>query len=272
MRLFLIFLVTTAAAITARADYIVGVPAGYTGSTAPLVKIDPTNGTSSILNSVGLSSQSLAQNAAGELFISFFVGAASNGRIARINPATGAPEQVYSAVTLGAGSIRGLAFDKSDLLYGVVNRDDANFSPTLPDDLYRFDLVSQTTQLVGSLGFKNVQGLDVAPNGDFFAWDIEFGLLSVNSMTGLATDVNPGIDGTVGIQSIVFAPHGRLFGAGFGLFSIDPITGAFSPLGTPGDIDLRGIEWIVPEPTTAVILLGMIALTTRRFTFWQHEL
>ena len=118
---------------------------------------------------------------------------------------------------------------------------------------------------IGSLGFLGVQGLDVSPGGGLFAWDVQDGLLTVNSVTGLATDVNASIGGTAQIQSIVFAPDGRLFGAGATLYSINPRTGAFSQIGAGGGPDIRGIEWIAPEPSAAMLIaMAGIGLLRRR--------
>jgi hypothetical protein len=244
------------------AGYLVGVPVGYTPGTAPLVHIDPASGAYTTVATVGNSYHALAQDSHGDFYGGYFATTASNGRVARINPATGAPAAVFNAVTPGAGDIRGLAFDQTDQLFAVVNRDDNSGSPTLPDDLYQINLVAQTTSLVGSLGFLGVQGFDAAPNGDLFAWDGTAGLLRVNPATGAAVDVNPAIGGTASIQSIVFAPDGRLFGARHALFAIDPLTGAFTQIGPGGGPDVRGIEWVVPEPSSA--LLAAIAMDVLR--------
>ena len=239
------------------AGYLIGVPVGFTPGTAPLVKIDPVSGVYTTLSTFGNSYHALAQNSQGELFGGYFSTTTDQGRVARIDPLTGAPLQVFTTVTPGAGGIRGLAFDASDRLLAVVNRDDQSGSPTINDDLYEINLAAQTTSLIGSLNFMRVQGLDVTPDGTVYAWDVGAGLLRVNPTTGAATDVNPALAGSGAIQSIVFAPDGRLFGAGTALFSINPATGAFAQIGPGGGPDLRGIEWVVPEPSTA--LLSMFA-------------
>jgi hypothetical protein len=241
----------------ANADWIIGVPFGYPAGTAPFVKIDPTTGAYSVASNLGNSFHALAQNSLGEIFAS--------GLISKIDPVTGTPLQQFNSIN--AANIRALAFDGSDRLFAVLNRDDAQGSPTIHDDLLEIDLTNQTVQVIGSLGFLGVQALDFAPNGELFAWDVSFGLLTVNTLNGAATDVNPAVGGSGGIQSIVFSPDGRLFGARQALYSINPVTGAFSPLGPASTFDLRGIEWIAPEPAS-VSLLTMAA----SFVFlWRHE-
>lgn len=262
--LVVVLLATTSvgSASIAQAGYLVGVTSGFVPGTAPTVRIDPATGAYSTINTQGRAYNSLAQNSASEFFGGWFSGSGDNGRVSKIDIATGALLQTFNAVTPGAGSSRGLAFDASDTLYAIVNRNDMSGSPTLDDDLYTFDLDAQTTTRVGSLGFRAVQGLDIAPDGTFYAWDITAGLLRVDPLTGLATDVSPTVGGTVDIQSIAFTPDGRLFGARGNLYSIDPTTGAFAQIGVGSGVDLRGLEYVVPEPSSVTMLLSMSLLLT----------
>lgn len=247
------------------ANRIVGITSGYVPGTAPLVHIDPHTGQFTTVNTAGNSFNSLAQDSNGDIFAGSFSGSVDMGRVSRINPHTAKPLEVFQAETPGAGDIRGLSFDAADNLFAVVNRNDMSGSPTLNDDFYSIDLQNESTNLIGSLGFKSVQGFDISPSGDFFAWDIFEGLLSIDPVTGMATDVNPGVGGTADIQSIVFAPNGRLYGARNNLYRINPVTGEFTQIGTGSGLDVRGIEYIVPEPHTMVLMLTGILLGQRRF-------
>jgi hypothetical protein len=250
--------------VTAQA-YIIGVSSGFTPGTAPLVAINPDTGVYSTLSVSGNSYNALAQDSHGNLYASSFNSTAENGLVSRIDPHTGAPLQTFNAPTPGAGDIRGLGFNQSDVLFAAVNRNDIHGSPTLPDDLYEIDLVSQTTTRIGSMGFNGVQGLDFSPSGLLYSWDVINGLLIVNPVTGAAVDVNSSIGGTGAIQSIVFAPDGRLFGASQQLFSINPLTGAFTAIGVGNGPDIRGIEWVVPEPSTLIISISGVLLFSPRF-------
>lgn len=242
-KVVLVAIVITLTSIS-QADWIIGVPFGHSAGSAPFVRIDPDSGSYSVLSNLSNSFQALAQNSRGEIFAS--------GRISKIDSTTGAPIQQFNSIN--ATNIRALAFDGDDRLFAVLNRDDAQGSPTVNDDLLEINLTNQTTQVIGSLGFLGVQALDFSTNGELFAWDVDFGLLRVDQLSGVATDVNPSIGGSGDIQSIVFAPNGRLFGARQALYSIDPLTGAFFPLGPATTFDLRGIEWIVPEPASGLLL------------------
>jgi hypothetical protein len=242
-KIVLIMVVATGASHS-NADWIIGVPFGYPAGTAPFARIDPDSGSYSVLSNVGNSFQGLAQNSQGEIFAA--------GRISQIDATTGSMIQQFNSIN--ATDIRALAFDGNDCLFAVSNRNNAQGSPTINDDLLEIDLTNQTTQVIGSLGFLGVQALDFAPNGELFAWDVDFGLLTVNPLNGAAIDVNPAIGGSAAIQSIVFAPDGRLFGARQSLYSINPVTGAFVAIGPASTFDLRGIEWIVPEPASGLLV------------------
>jgi hypothetical protein len=250
--------------------FIIGVSSGFTPGTAPLVAIDPDTGFYSTLSVSSNSYNALAQDGHGALYASSFNSTAENGLVSRIDPQTGAALQTFNADTPGAGDIRGLSFGQADVLFAAVNRNDVHGSPTLPDDLYEIDLANQTTTRIGSMGFNGVQGLDYSPSGLLYAWDVNDGLLIVNPVTGAAVDVNSSIGGTAAIQSIVFAPDGRLFGARQQLFSINPLTGAYTPIGVGNGPDIRGIEWMVPEPSTLIISIsGLLLFSRQRFRSWR---
>src|SRR3954469_17210020 len=263
---FMLMAVFCLPSAAAAQGYIIGVSSGFTPGTAPLVAINPDTGVYSTLSTSGNSYNALAQDSHGNLYASSFNSTAENGLVSRIDPHTGAPLQTFNAATPGAGDIRGLGFDQLDVLFAAVNRNDIHGSPTLPDDLYEIDLANQSTTRIGSMGFNGVQGLDYSPSGLLYAWDVNDGLLLVDAATGAAADVNLTTGGTPPIQSIVFAPDGRLFGAREQLFSINPLSGAFTAIGPGNGPDIRGIEWVVPEPSTLIISISALLLfSPRRF-------
>jgi len=241
----------------ANANYIVGV--GFESGTT-LVRIDSQTGQYTRLSRLGTFYNSLAQNSAGELFGGWFGSSGDNGRVSRFDSSTGSILETFNTATPGAGSSRGLSFDSNDNLFAVINRNDSSGSPTLNDDLYSFDLVNESTTRIGSLGFKGVQGFDISPNNTFYAWDVVEGLLIVDPVTGNATDLNLTIGGTGDIQSIAFAPDGSLFGARENLYRIDPTTGAFDQIGVGLGFDIRGIEFVVPEPTGGAMMLSILTI------------
>ena len=256
----MIGLVLSAESDVTRAENLIGITSGFSPGSAPIVQIDSQTGQFTTITTGSRSYNALAQNSIGQLFGAWFSGSGENGRISRFDPITGSIQQTFDAVTPGSDTVRGLAFDSSDQLFAIVNQNDISGSPTVSDDLFTFDLASESTALIGSLGFTAVQGLDISPSGEFYAWDIFDGLLTVDPLTGAATDLNPTIGGTADIQSIVFAPDGTLFGANENLYEIDPATGAFTQIGSGSGLDVRGIEFIVPEPSTFALLPPILLL------------
>jgi hypothetical protein len=226
---------------------------------SPIYLIDVSTGQSDLASFAGFSRlNSLAATQAGQLY------SADDSRLVRINPHGPAGDV---AVTIGSNinlgtSIRGLAFSPKDVLYAINNGDPPDQAGSAPDPLYILDRVTGAAQLVGSTGFAGIQGLDFAADGTLYAWDVFAGLLKVNPVTGLATDVNPAIGGTADIQTIAFAPNGVLYGARNGLYVINPATGAFTLSASLGDLDIRGLEFVA-EPSAgclaAIAMLGLFA-------------
>src|SRR5688572_9841103 len=83
-----------------------------------------------------------------------------------------------------------------------------------PSYLYRIDVATGVAKLIGDTQIPTLQSLTASPQGTLYSWNFEVGLVTINSSTGVATDVNPGIPADVNhtYQSIDFAPDGRLIG------------------------------------------------------------
>gem|GEM_PF-6755256 len=78
------------------------------------------------------------------------------------------------------------------------------------------------------------------------------GLVTINTGTGLATDVNPGVLGTA-IQGMAFERDGRLFGvAGSGVYEIDRTTGVQRDTG----IDLGDSRGATLLPRSYRLMMG----------------
>lgn len=110
------------------------------------------------------------------------------------------------------------------------------------DQLVRVNTLTGTITVIGSLGFNGVQGLALHGNV-FYAWDTTAGLLRVDHLTGVATDVNPSFGtGGADIQFLSSVDRGRLFGGRRGLYAIDVATGVPNFIGGGTYNDLRGLE------------------------------
>ncbi len=154
--------------------------------------------------------------------------------------------------------ITALAIDAADVAYAA-----AGVMFPANDDLVTIDLSDGTVTTVGSFGINNIQALAFAPDGTLYAWDTTLGLMTVDTSTGAATDVNSAVGGDFDVQALEFAPDGTLYGAKAELVTISTTTGERSVVGSGGYSDLRGLAYI-PEPGTGLLLAaGLLALAAR---------
>lgn len=181
-----------------------------------------------------------------------------------IDPATGAVSQ---GPTL-SGSIRwrqdvfGLDFSADSTLFAIQNWG-------TNDRLHRIDVPTGIATLVGSTGLKGALALAFSPDGMLYGWDHgvsgagALGLVSIDPLTGLATDVNPTVGETDEILALAFAPDGTLYGAFTNLYTVDAHTGELTlvaPIEVPPHsfFATHAMVWI-PEPSTLAGLLSLAA-------------
>lgn len=210
-----------------RSDEIIGI-AWPTG----VYRIDSTTGAAQEVGFPTVSGvNSLARSPVGEFYT-----VDADGRLLRVNPTTGA---VATVVTLDFGGatpvVPALSFSPAGTLYAIQRGG--------TDDLYTINLSTGQGTLVGATGSGPLQGLAFAPSGALYAWNILSGLAAINPATGAATDVNPAEGASAQIQCLAFAPDGTLYGAQYGLFTIDTTTGVPSVVSASGLSDIRGIEF-----------------------------
>ena len=208
-------------------------------SLCPVGTIDTTTGAFTSLGNAGFDGcNSLGRDSAG-----VFYSVADTGvgvALITIDSSTGAGTQV--ALLSTELSVRGLAFSPSDVLYAVHPGSNGS-------ELWTIDSTTGITTLVGEMGFGAVQGLAFHPtNGTLYAADNSAGLLTVDTATGVATDVNGGVGGTGDIQTITVVPDGTIFGVRDDLYVIDPATGVYTLVATGGYPDMRGADFIGPIP------------------------
>ncbi len=143
----------------------------------------------------------------------------------------------FTATSMFTGTVdyRGFATGSGGQLLGI--RDGS------PDVLHSIDTTTGVGTLIGPTGLSSIQGF-ADHLGTLYAWDLGLGLVTINPLTGTATDVNPSVGATgVEVQWMCSHSSGRLLAGRNNLYVIDPATGVGTLLGNIGsNIDLRGAE------------------------------
>ena len=138
--------------------------------------------------------------------------ASGGGVLVSINGSTGSGT-VGPSINLGATpvSIRGLAVSPTGTLFASNNPDPG--SVTTGTQLYTIDTGTGVGSLIGLTGVIGMQALTFSSSGTLYGWNgggaggsITTGLVTLNTTTGQATDVNAAVDS-----------QGRLHLADFGL-------------------------------------------------------
>lgn len=242
----LLAVLAAAAVPAARGQDMIGVQ--WTGS---VLSIDSATGAGTVIGSTGfgVGANAMAVDSSGTIFISQRLGSSGPPyAILTVDPQTGSatPTAVQSAPDM-----RGLAFDAAGNLWAIV---DHSATASGKDELQLVDLATGGLTSVGSTGTTGIQAFAIHPDGTFYAWDISpgnsspnaplAGLLTLDPMTGAATDVNPNVGAVNGIQFLSVAPDGTLYGGQFQLSTIDRSTGVVTAIGGSGYSDLRGADFL----------------------------
>ena len=208
--------------------------------------IDLATGNSTLVGNCGFDRiNAMAKAPDGTLY------AMSGGDLITIDSVTGLATYV---ATTNLNSVRGLAFDASGTLYAAENP-----VPTAIDEeiLYTVDVATGATTLIGAMGYFGIQGLAYA-HGTLYAFDtgngsgFGDGLITIDPMTAVATDVNPAIGGSASEAQCLFADSaGNLYCANTELFAVDAISGSVTRIGG-GAFSVRGAEVIGTGPTISV--------------------
>lgn len=139
--------------------------------------------------------------------------------------------------------IQGLAFGPGDVLYAIAERNPgASYSP---DDLYSVDLATGVVALIGDTGLDSLGTLAYGQN-ELWSYDGNSGLVKIDSVTGLATDVNPSFLGHVGLtESLSFGHDGQLYLVDSALWVMDTKTGVPVLIGMHNHFGIfGGVEFV----------------------------
>jgi hypothetical protein len=194
-------------------------------------------------------------------------------KLVQLNPLTG---QSIPLVTLDFGAeradVRGLAFSPSGTLFAL---NDIEMLNSTPDNLYTINIQTGHATLVGNTGVGGLQSLAFSPAGVLYGWDLNgLGLVQINPVTGVATDVNPSLNGFLDIQALTFGPDGTLYGARNALYTIDPSTGVTTLVGSGGYSNVYGMAVgpaSIPVPEPSSIVLVAIGFTVAAGTARRHR-
>jgi hypothetical protein len=169
--------------------------------------------------------------------------------------------------------------------YELAFSPDGTLFAVRSDALYTIDVQSGATTLIGETGLPDghpITGLAFSPKGTLYAWDsgsagkLGLGLVTVDPFTGVATDVDSAIDAPifppVAVAALAFAPDGRLYGAYYDLYTVEPSSGALTLIGRIGDISagVGSMVWI-PEPSTPTALLTLAAAALLVHLCWRRK-
>jgi hypothetical protein len=174
----------------------------------------------------------------------------SGTQLVRINSALG---DAYFHTTVPVANMRAIVFDLNDDLYGA----------STDGKLYKINLTSGDTDLVGNTGIVNLYGLSINPlNGQL--WGISVTAASVYKISKQSgSSVLVGSTGLTVTPDICFDSQGKLYAInGIGnqvcnLLTIDTSTGAGTLIGSIGKRSVGGLA-ISPQPIGVEILSSEI--------------
>jgi len=215
------------------------------GGNGDLQTINPSTGQATYIGSTGFHTyfwSAFAQDSQGRLF-----GATGDDLVGfsiyEIDPQTG---QGVFVVQTNLHWLVCMAFGPGDILY--VGEDRFPALSGSPCDLYTLDLSTGASSFVGDTGVINMLAMDFN-QGILYGYPYDLGLVTIDTNTGLATDVNSSFRGPNGSTvSMCFDDEGTLYYIDQLLWMMDADTGTASV-----------IDWISPFGfwTEAVFVEGV---------------
>ncbi len=222
------------------------------GLNGDLHSVEPNSGQVSFIGTTGAHNyfwSAMAQDSQGRLFAA--TGAYYQAfSIYELDPQTGVGTFIVQTNLYGVVC---MAFDSGDTLY-IGNDRTAPLYPS-PMDLYTVDLGTGGETLVGDTGVNNMLAMDF-DQGVLYGYPYDLGLVTIDTVSGLATDVNPAFRGPNGSTvSMCFDDRGALYYIDDLVWMMDSETGVASV-----------IDWTSPFGfwAEAVFVEG----PTSKFSLW----
>ncbi len=191
----------------------------------------------------------------------WFSGGTDTGAvIGTINPTTGATISQTPISNLVWGPIVGISFAPNGTLYAIRDDQHTETLGTLSTTTGAFTPVLH----IGAANYAQ----DIAFVGNtLYAIDLNWGLTTINTTTGVATDVNPSVGGN-GQRGMTYH-DGVMYLTKHGIETVDLATGVQTTIGTNAELgNLQGgivAAPPIPEPATlaAVASVGVLLLRRR---------
>ena len=188
----------------------------------------------------------------------------TNADLLTVNRNTGAlgPAIPILAPTGGPVDIVSLAWNPvTGVLFGNTS---VGFGNTTNDQLFTINPTTGAATFVGTIGFNAVYALGFSRNGTLYGIsNTSSDLITINTATGVGSLVAPVT--LTAAYDLAFRPEDDvMFVADSGtssLYTMDRTTGAAALVGGYGSsTNVVGLAFIVPEPSTALLFLGGLAL------------
>lgn len=232
MRLLALLLSVVLPAPAAVAVLIGITPSGST------VIVNPFSGESHVVGDVGFSTlHGIAVDSTGRILTSSWRGGMPP-RYIMIDPVSGSG---LAIAIPWVSHVRAIEFIDDETMYVLG---DVGFDK----ELFVRDLTEPTSDGVTFIGEVTItKVLDLAlRDGVLYGWSSYAGLVTIDPLTAVATNVNGLLDGHNDILGITFGPDGTLYGVRDRLFVIDPVSGVVTEIGgnVPG---LYNVAWLDAE-------------------------
>lgn len=228
-----------------------------------LYTVNSTNGSSTLIGSYGLSSL-YTQSFSSDGTLYGIANGYGNGTLVKINTTTGAANSVGFAS--GIENLMSMAFASDGTLY---------VGSWATNNLYKMDVNTGLTTLIGALGFGGIMDLDFDSTGKLYA--LSDNLYTVNTSTGAGTLKSTLSNGC--LMGMAIDTSNNFFATDYctsntPLYSMNTNTGALTSLGNTGIEKAMGGAFApaanaVPEPGAIILVaLGLlgIALCRKRVT------
>jgi hypothetical protein len=191
-------------------------------------------------------------------------------QLATVDTTTGAATAVGPSME---GLVSALEIDSSNMGYGIQYIDDTLGFAGVPT-FYRIDITNAQLTAVGNSEVERAMDTAIDSNGRLWVVGGANGgnrLYTIDPMTG-ASELETAVTGVAEatgvedaeIMGIMFNEKDVLYGTAFvensPLFTIDTSTGAVTVVGNTGFLNPHGGDYLVPEPSTLIMLSGLAAV------------